>query len=205
METPLPYAAPVLPTSSPHLSPENLQQLQVARLAMRKVRRAASMAAFDGWTVGSFGALTFLLGLPDLSSILLGLGMVAIAFVEIRGGNRLKRLDASAARMLAWNQVVLGTLLLIYSLWRIFAVMRAPSGYGEALAGSDPQLQEMLAPVEGLTRVVMMTVYAALIAIAIFGQGSMALYYYSRRKHVESYLTHTPPWIIAMQRAGVSV
>ena len=193
-----PIAAP------PQLSQENLLQLANARVAMRKVRRAASVASFDGWTIGAFGGFTFLLGLTDPTSIVLGLAMVAIAFVELRGAGKLKQLDTTACQALAINQLVLGSLLLVYAGWRMYAVLRGGGEY-DALAGSDPQMKEMLGSVADLTRMVMMAVYGALMLIALFGQGGMALYYRSRRSHIEAYLAQTPDWIVAMQRAGVSL
>jgi hypothetical protein len=46
-------------------------------------------------------------------------------------------------------------------------------------------------------------VYGGLAAVAIFGQGGTALYYWSRRRFVEAYLKETPRWIIDAQRAGL--
>jgi len=73
------------------------------------------------------------------------------------------------------------------------------------LTKTDPELRQMLEPVEGLTTLVMQCVYGALIVVAIFGQGGMALYYHFRRRSAESYTKQTPEWILMMQRAGVSV
>jgi hypothetical protein len=197
---------PPLPAgvAAPQLSPENLHQLHLARTAMRKVRRAAAVATIDGWTIGTFGVLTALVGLFDVTGVVMGLGMVAIACVELRGAARLRRLEAPAAAALGWNQIALGTLLLAYAVWRLTVVMRGGGEYA-AIAASDPQIGRMLEPFEGLTRLVLQTVYGTLIAVAVFGQGSMALYYFTRRAHVRSYLSQTPPWIIEMQRAGVSL
>ena len=58
------------------------------------MRRAVNVARFDGWTIGLFGALTLLFGLTTLSGVLLGGGMIAVAAFELRGANRLARLDA---------------------------------------------------------------------------------------------------------------
>src|SRR4051794_19241609 len=99
---PLPVIAP-----PPNVSPEHLRQLAAARADAKKVRRAISVANFDGWTIGAFGALTLLLGLTDPSSIAMGLGMIAVAWIELRGASRLKRLDSSAGRMLGMNQIAL--------------------------------------------------------------------------------------------------
>jgi hypothetical protein len=40
-------------------------------------------------------------------------------------------------------------------------------------------------------------------AVAIFVEGGMALFHFSRRKVVEAYIRETPQWIVEAQRAGV--
>jgi hypothetical protein len=171
------------------------------------VRRAARVAAFDGWTIGAFGALTVLIGITDVSSMLIGAALVAIAVVELRGAARLKRLDAGAARVLGWNQVALAVLLLGYAGWRLLALRHGDGGVAEALGAeaNDPQVRELLAPVAGLTRMIMLWVYASVAAVAVAGPGSLALYYFTRGRHVRAYLAQTPEWITGMQRAGVTV
>jgi hypothetical protein len=188
----------------PHLSEANLHELAAARAAGRKVRRAISIANFDGWTLGALGALTFVFSLTDLPGLMLGVGMMGIAVIELRGAGRLRHLEPSAARTLGFNQLALGTLLFAYALWRIISVATGKGVY-DAVGASDPQLAHMLQPVENLTRLVSFAVYAALMAIAVFAQGGLALFYFSRVKHVQEYVARTPAWIIAMQRAGISI
>jgi len=190
--------------ASPYLSAENLRELSSARAASRKVRRAIAIASFDGWTIGVFGGLTLLFGLTDFSSIALGLGMGAVAFVELRGAGRLRRLEAGAARTLGFNQVALGTMLMLYAIWHIVAQLTGPSPY-QAIKSSDAQLAHMLQPIEDLSRMVMIGIYSALIAIAFFAQGGLALFYFSRERHVQRYVTQTPAWIVTMQRTGIAL
>jgi hypothetical protein len=200
-----PFAQPAPPP--PQLSPQHLAELQAAAYAGRKVRRASRVAAFDGWTIGAFGALTLLVGITDISSILIGAVMIVIAVVEIRGGARLRRLEPDAARVLGWNQVALAVLLLGYAGWRLLALRHGDGGVSEALGAeaNDPQVREMLAPVAGLTRMILVWVYVSVAAIAVVGPGSMALYYFTRGRHVRAYLEQTPEWITSMQRAGVTM
>jgi len=194
---------PPVPTP-PQLSEENLRELTAARTALRKINRAISVARFDGWTIGIFAALTFLLGITELTSIVLGLGLGVIAFVELAGATRLRRLDPQAARMLGLNQLALACMLIIYAVCRIHVEL---SGHGEfaAAAASDAALGQALQPYENLVRQLTMLFYGGLMAIAVFGQGGMALFYFKRRKHLQAYLDKTPAWIIAMQKAGVSL
>jgi hypothetical protein len=93
-------------------------------------------------------------------------------------------------------------MLVCYSTLQLLSAATRASAAVTA-AGADAQLQQMLAPVEDLTRLVYVTVYASLIAIALVVQGGTALYYVTRRRHVVDYVNATPPWIAAMQRAGL--
>jgi hypothetical protein len=196
---PLPPAA--AQPAVPPLSAEHLFQLEAARKAARRIRRAVAVASGDGWSVAAFAALTFVFGLGSVTSAVMGVGMGVIAFVELRAAGRLRRFDAGAARVLGFNQVALACLLVAYAVWRIYSVLTGPGEYA-AYAASDPQLGQMLKPVEDLTRLISLAVYAAVVAVAVFFQGGMALYYFTRAKHVRDYLAQTPAWVIAVQQAG---
>ena len=194
--------APIpLPDAAPPLSAEHLNQLEAARTSARRIRRAVAVAGGDGWTVAAFAALTLLFGFGSTSSAVMAAGMGAVAFVELRAAARLRRFEADAARVLGWNQVALACLLVGYALWRIHDVLTGPSPYA-AHAASDPQLGRMLEPVENLTRLISLAVYGAVIAVAVFFQGGMSLYYFTRARHVREYLAQTPAWVIAVQKAG---
>jgi hypothetical protein len=184
------------------LSPEHIRVLQLAQAEGRPIRRAVSVARFDGWTVATFGGLTALLGLPVIANVLIGLALLAIGAIELRAANRLRRLEPRSLRTLVINQLVLAGLLIAYSLWRIVAIQHG--GAAEALGvGDDPQLKGMLGSVDDLTRSISRMVYVTLIAVAIFAQGGLALYYTRRRKVLRAYLAQTPGWVVEMQRAGV--
>ena len=187
----------------PQLSPQNLLELQVARTSLRTIRRAVFIANADGWTIGTFGLLTLLLGFTDPSSLLLGAAMAVVACVELRCAARLRRLDPSAARWLGFNQLAMGAMLILYALWRIDALLRE-GGASAALGVSEPQLAQMLKPVENLTRLIGLAIYSSLIGIGLFAQGGLAWFYFSRAKHVRAYLARTPSWIVGLQKAGMS-
>jgi hypothetical protein len=198
-------AVPVQPASPvPQLSPEHHLQLAAARKACRKVRRAISVANFDGWTVGIFACFTLLTGFSDPTSIIMGLGMAAVACVELRSVSRLRRFDAAVTRTLAFNQIVLAAILTIYALWRLHAELSGGGAFA-AYKATDPELAQALLPFDGLARTVSVILYGSIIAIAFFAQGGMALYYFTRGKHIDAYLAQTPPWIIDMQKAGITL
>lgn len=183
------------------LTPEHLQQLAAAQARGRKIGRAVGVARFDGWSVATFAFLTVLLGLTSPSSLLLGGLMVLIAFVELRAARSLRRLEPGAARTLGINQIALGSLLVAYATWRIYCELTGAGAYAE-LAATDVQLAEMLKPVEDLTRLVTLALYGGLISFAILAQGGMALFYFTRARHVRDYVTQTPAWVVTVQQTG---
>ena len=73
------------------------------------------------------------------------------------------------------------------------------------LAGQDPQVAQELAPYQGLGGSIAVILYGGLILVAIFGQGGLAYYYFTRRKALEIYLEKTPQWILAMQSQGMKL
>lgn len=194
-------APPPLPPAAPVLSADHLRQLEAARAASRRISRAVSVARFDGATVACFAALTVLFSLTSVPGLLVGLGMGALAWVELRWAARLRRLDVGAPRVLGINQLALAAVLVAYAGWRIFRELTGAGEYAEIIA-ADPQLGSMLQPVEGLTRLLALAVSGAIFAIAVIGQGGLALYYFSRARHVRSYVEQTPEWILALQKAG---
>jgi hypothetical protein len=48
-------------------------------------------------------------------------------------------------------------------------------------------------------------VYGSLILIAVFAQGSMALYYFTRVRLIRNYVAITPEWIVTLQKAGFAL
>ena len=200
---PTPAAAAAAPP--PGLSPEHFAQLAEARRRAKKIRRAASVATFDGWATGIFGGLTFFVGLIAFSwiGIVLGAAMLIVAWVEFRGAKQLKQLDPDAANALAINQLVLGGALLLYAIFSLWNVFHGPNSISEQIANSPELTQAGLGSIESLARMIGVLIYGTLAAVAIFGQGGTALYYFTRRAHIEAYRRETPQWILDAQRAGM--
>jgi hypothetical protein len=189
---------------SSQLSPENLEQLATARRAYRKIGKAISIAQSDGWIIAVFAGLTLLCGLTDVPSIVLSIGFGTIAFFELKGAGKLRRLEPGAPQMLGINQLALSGALMIYGVWHIITAL---SGGGDLaqISQQSPELAQSMSEYGPLVRNVIMLFYGALIAVAIFGQGGLALYYFTRLKYLRTYLAQTPAWILAMQRAGMSI
>src|SRR4051812_829676 len=199
---PIPYATPVARPNV--LSQSQVAELLGARNRAAKLRRAGNVAKFDAWMIAIFATLTALTGIFSASSLLLAGAMGYVAWREFRGAAQLRKLDPTAAKALATNQLVLAGALIVYSLWQGYASYTSH----ESLTGStggDAQLTQMLGPIDELMKLLTVSVYGLLIFIAIFVQGGTALYYKSREKYLKAYVTQTPPWILELQRAGVEM
>ncbi|MGD0769540.1 MAG: hypothetical protein ABSB42_15260 [Tepidisphaeraceae bacterium] len=189
----------------PQLSQENLRELQAARKSLSKIRRAVSTARFEGYSVAICGALTVLMNTDSFACVLVGTVLAGIGIVEIVGASRLRRLEAGAVRMLTINQLSLAVLILLYALWNLHAEVAHPVSDFPDLSPSDAKLLgQMDSSVLGITHEAMLLLYGSLIAAAAVEAG-MAWYYHSRGGHLREYLARTPPWIITMQKAGISV
>jgi hypothetical protein len=184
--------------------PEHLAQIVAARQSGAKLRRAAIVAILSGWATAIFALLTLISGIFDVTALILGMGMAVVSQFEFRGASALRKLHPSAPRRLATNQVAFGVLLFSYATLRLYTSQHQPGAYASAIA-SDPQLASMLGPIESLTRTIYIAIYGGMMLLAIVGPGLTALYYLSRRKHLEAHLARTPRWILDLQRAGVSV
>ncbi|MCP3904104.1 MAG: hypothetical protein GY715_10765 [Planctomycetes bacterium] len=192
-------AAPTCPAPS-GLTAEQLEALRIARRDRRKVNRAAGVAAFSGWTMAAFAFITLLTGIFSLPAFLLGVGMACVSWVEIRGSRSLRRLDLTAPRRLALNQLALGAMLCLYGSWGIYGVMTAPSPYAEHLATGGP-VAEMLEPIDALQTMLSVVVYLALIVCGLIATGCTSLYYFTRRSHIDRHLRGTPAWVVETLRA----
>ena len=108
------------PNTSPGLSPEQLAQIAAARKLGGELRAASVVAAVDGWTLGVFAGLTILCSITSPVPLVLGLGMLAVAYVELRGLARPEATGPRAPRRLTLNQFALGAMLFLYgaiNLW----------------------------------------------------------------------------------------
>ena len=83
--------------------------------------------------------------------------------------------------------------------------MTAARGGGGLLAVS-PEFQAQLAQLQGAgqdlqrqldfwTPIITYGVYGLVILVSVAAQGGLALYYYTRRRHLADFADFTPPWI----------
>lgn len=181
------------------LTPEQLQVIAQARQQGRKVNRAAGVATFSGWTMAVFAFITLLTGLFSIVSLLLGVGLGVVAYVELRGARRLRAFDDTAPFHLGYNQLFLGALICLYCIYGIWKAVAGPSPYDSYLAAGG-STAEMIEPIDNLNRAIMAAFYGLLLCGSAAAQGFGALYYFTRRRHVRDFVTKTPEWVIDMLR-----
>src|SRR2546430_17396613 len=95
--------------------PQHLEQIAEARLRGKAIRRAATLAALSGWSLAIFAGITFLTGLFDPPTWMLGAGLGLVACVELRGARDLRRVQVRATKRLAWNPLFLGATIVAYT------------------------------------------------------------------------------------------
>ncbi len=192
----------------PGLTPDQLRALAEARARGAKIRRAITIAYFDFWSVGIFGALTLLGSLLSFSwpGLLVGIAMVTVAIVEFRAAQELKKLDPTAPRRLAINQLFFGLTLFTYAAYTLFVGLRDPGQYSGILASQmPPELADssMVGSINDITKLILILLYGTLALVAVTVQGGTALFYFSRAKYVNIYLASTPDWVLQAQRSGL--
>jgi hypothetical protein len=190
-------------------TPAHLEQIQAAKRMSVKIRRAVATAKVSGWTTAIFAAGTIALSLTSFWGIVLGAGMAVISIIEFRGVTELQRLDPTAPKRLALNQLAFGLLLFGYGAFMLWDSFYGGGGkqqiqemVGDMSMVGDPQMQRTM---ESLASTVAIALYGSVMLAAILGPGLTAVYYYTRKKYIERYLRETPQWIIDLQRAGMNL
>jgi hypothetical protein len=182
------------------LTPDHLLALDAGRRRVRKIRRAASVAALSGWTMVIFGALT-LLGVVfgSLVSLVLGGGLIGLGVNELRGGTELRRLDARGGHRLGWNQIMLAIGVAIYAGWKLYGT--ATGDPLESLGGSTGDAN-MDATVSGLYTSLSYGLYGGVLVLGTAVPLLTARYYFRRGRLVTEAVAATPPWVVQTLRAA---
>lgn len=139
-------------------------------------------------------------GLTSLPAFLLGAAMCVVAHFELRAATSLRRLETGSIDALVRNQIILGSMLFVYAFWSLISAMLGPSLLAHAAVSTD--VARMLKPFDSLARAISVTVYVAIMLVAVVVQGGSALYYRSRGQYLADYLANTPVWILGMQKSG---
>ena len=193
------------PTQSP-LAPEHHRELATANERAKKIRKAAKVAGFNGWVTAIFAVCSVPFALFSVCGFLVAVGLAVVAYNEFQGRKRLLHFDRTAPSLLGWNQVGFLTLIVVYCLWMLFTSLTG-EGYFAAELKAKPELGQVfdnLDQLDYLVKVIMVAVYSLVIALSVIFQGLNAVYYFTRRKHVDAYVEETPEWVLDVQRAAAT-
>jgi hypothetical protein len=187
--------APAVPTPGGPLEDHHYQEMERAAERARPVRRAARVAAFNGWTTAIFAVLSIPFAFSGLVALLIAVGLSVVAFMEFRGRRGLLKFDPKAATQLGWNQTGFMVLIVAYCGWMLLG--------GAPDISERPEVSQLLgAEGRALYKTIVIAVYGTVIALTVVFQGGNAIYYFTRRKHVEAYLQQTPQWVQDFRRSN---
>lgn len=181
--------------ADPNLTPEQRAALQDARERAKGILSASKVAAFNGWTVGIFAALTILFGLTSPVLLALGAGMAFVARNELRGRSLLRALDPRGPRLLVRNQLGFMGLVVAYCAWSLLRAYTHP----------DPQwvqLQDLAGLEADFIQDLVAACYGAAILLTVLFVGLNARYYARRVAMLDAYLADTPAWVVELQRTA---
>lgn len=198
--TPSPSHAEAAASSAPELTEAHRAQLAAARTAFKPLRRALRVAMFSAVSLSVFAVLSLPFALFSFKAAFAAAGLIAAAVFEFRGRSALRRLEPAGVRILTWNQVALTATITIYCLWSMATAWFGPDLYAR-VAATDPAVGELLAPYSDLFRQLIVGTYAVLLFVAWIVQALVIRYYATRGKHLQKYLTETPAWVLAWNRA----
>jgi hypothetical protein len=198
-------AATIDPPAVDLATPERWDHTPVAAAPSKKVERAARVAGFNGWATAIVAALSAPFAFFSLIGLLAFVSLAVVAYNEFRGRRRLRELDPAAASLLGWNQLGLLALITAYCAWMIFTGLTRPNPLAAELA-ANPDLAAVLGSTDGfdvLYRQVVVGFYGIVIVLSAIFQGANAVYYFTRRKHVEQYRRETAMPIGNVRRATI--
>ena len=181
------------------LQAEHFKAMAAAKKRAKKINRAASVASFNGWSAAVMASFSLLFAIFSISSAVIGLALAYIAYQEFKGRKLLRDFKPNAATHLGWNQVIFSTMIIAYAAWGIYESLATPAMSAQ-YAQYGAEVQNMMQPYDSIYTTANLLVYAGIGLFGIIFQGGIALYYFTRKKYIQSYLHETPDWIIELQR-----
>jgi len=190
--------------SGPPLTEADYAAVRQAVRARRRVKRAARTALSSGSVTLAIGVLAapFVAVWPSASGVMIVIGVCVVGVVELVGCGRMRRAEPAAARWLGANQLALLGLIALYCLMQMAAF--SPEAVQAAALSPEVRAQlnampQMVRSIDNLVLrwapIITYGFYSLIIGLSVCFQGGMALYYFTRRKHVERFNRATPAWI----------
>lgn len=188
--------------STGDVDPDRDEQLRAGAARLRPLRRCSRVALWSSLTLIAFGGMStvFALATLDVGGLAVGGAVLGVGVAEAVFRGQLERGDVRAPRRLALNQVALILAVAAYCLVRLTA---SPDEVGAlvfspetaaALADAEGPLATMGHDLETMATGLVRIVYGVMLAVIVLAQGSLALYYATRRRALVAYVDETPEW-----------
>jgi hypothetical protein len=174
--------------------------LRQAVIRRRPIRRAARVARWSAWTILVIGMAGWpvLLLAPSISSLVAVCGICAIGALEYVGAGKLQRGQRDAPAFLARNQLIFVCLIAAYCVYQMITFRPDELQSAAGLSKKDVELLG-LGGAGDLTRTLMPVAvygfYSLVMLVSTVCQGCLALYYITRRKHIENFERDAPLWV----------
>jgi hypothetical protein len=121
----------------------------------------------------------------------------AVGIFEWLGYQQLKRAEPAGAAYLGRNQLLFLGIITAYCLWQCISF--SPDEIRAALTqgGAGMAYADLGISVDDLVTMLPLFIYAfyaLIVVLSVFFQGGLALYYFTRKKPIERYLSRYPDW-----------
>ncbi len=203
-----PGPKPARPIDAPErespLTEDDFALLRRALAGRRPVQNATRTARFSAVTVLVIGAAGIPITLisPSWQGVLMVAGICTIGVIEYIGARRMQRAEVAAAAFLGRNQLAFLGLIALYCVIQMVTFSTAAT-QGELLSAD---MRSALAQLQGtdmdLDREMRTWAplfaygfYSLIIVLSICFQGGMAVYYFTRKRHLQAVAAATPAWI----------
>lgn len=194
------------PTPTPGMTPEQVRMVREAKARTKKIRRAASVASFNAWTLAIFAAISLVIALwGDVTSMVMTVALGVPAFIEFRGAAMFRQVEPRAPEMLGINQLALTGVILAYCGWNAYAAMALQPAATPVNSGSaevDAMYADMTASMSKSLGPLVAGLYAVVGVLAAAGTLVNAWYYFSRKPILEKFIAETPEWVVETLRAA---
>lgn len=194
-----PAMPPATPAAGP-LSEADFQAVRQAAARRRAIKTAARIANLSATVTIVLGVIVFFLALwsQSFASAVAAIIVCAAGLVEFLGYCRMRRAQRSAPVILGTNQLVLLGLIIIWCVVQMATFtpetakgLMSPE-FRSQLSAAMPELEQWI---DKQVPIFYYGFYSLVIVGSIGFQGGLALYYLTRRKHIDAYNRDTPPWV----------
>ena len=181
--------------------------IRSAALSRRVINKAAKTARATGTTtliIGILAVPVVLLSPSAFGAVIAG-GICVIGAMELAGSRKMREADPTAATFLGRNQIAFLALICLYCICQMIdfnpesikdaAVSPAFRNQLSAMPGSADYTDKIDSLIDRWAPVAIYGFYSLVIALSLACQGSLALYYFTRKRHLENYHTDNPEWV----------